>query len=140
MIFQSAYPKTLSVGRVDSISYTYDHYGNMLSVWEDGQPTPFSKSYLSSNRIEGFGYDDRGNLTSADGTSYFWDNQNRLRQLRDASGQVLGSYLYNERGLRVFALPPAPEINIKQGTQDVPDGGSVSFVCAFGLYVDKPSQ
>jgi len=124
-------------GRVNNISYTYDYYGNMLSVLENGQSTVFSKTYLSSNRIQGFGYDDRGNLTSADGIFYFWDNQNRLRQLRDAAGQVLGDYLYNERGLRIFALPPAPEINIKQGSQNVPDGGSVSFVCSVGSYVDK---
>lgn len=128
---------TAGVGRVNSISYTYDNYGNMLTVLENGQSTVFSKTYLSSNRIQGFGYDDRGNLTSADGKFYFWDNQNRLRQLRDAAGQVLGDYLYNERGLRIFALPPAPEINIKEGSQNVPDGGSVSFVCSVGSYVDK---
>lgn len=128
---------TSGVGRVNSISYTYDNYGNMLSVLENGQSTVFSKTYLSSNRIQGFGYDDRGNLTSADGKLYFWDNQNRLRQLRDAAGQVLGDYLYNERGLRIFALPPAPEINIKEGSQNLPDGGSVNFVCSVGSYVDK---
>ena len=124
-------------GRVNSISYTYDYYGNMLSVLENGQSTVPNKSYLSSNRIQGFGYDDRGNLTSADGKFYFWDNQNRLRQLRDAAGQVLGDYLYNERGLRIFALPPAPEINIKEGSKNVPYGGSVSFVCSVDSYVDK---
>ena len=128
---------TPGVGRVDSISYTYDHYGNILSVVENGQSTVFNKSYLSSNRIDGYVYDERGNLTSADGKQYLWDNQNRLRQLRNASGQILGDYLYNERGLRIFALPAAAEIAIYEGTQNIPDGGNISFTCAVGSSVEK---
>ncbi len=129
---------TQGVGRVNSISYGYDNYGNMLSVQENGVTIPgFPKSYWSSNQVQGYGYDARGNLTSADGKYYLWDYKNRLRQIRDSSNQILGDYLYNERGLRIFALPPAPEITIKQGTNNIADGGSVTFTCPVNQYVDK---
>jgi len=126
------------VGRVNSISYAYDNYGNMVTVQENGATLPgFPKTYNSSNRVSDFNYDNRGNLTSANGVLYYWDNQNRLRQIRNASGQVLGDYLYNERGLRMFALPAAPVINVKQGTDNVPMGGSVGFTCSVGSHIDK---
>lgn len=130
---------TQDVGRVNSISYAYDNYGNMQTVQENGI-TAFNKTYNNHNQVvESFNYDTRGNLTSApaDGRYYFWDNQNRLRQIRDSSAQVLGDYLYNERGLRIFALLPAPEINVKQGTNNVPDGGSVTFTCPVESSIDK---
>ncbi len=90
------------VGRVNAFSYTYDNYGNMTKVIEN-TTTVFNKTYNAKNQISGFTYDNRGNLT-ADGTyQYVWDNQNRLITLKDASGQVLANYLYNERGLRLKA-------------------------------------
>nr|NIO48447.1 choice-of-anchor D domain-containing protein [Candidatus Aminicenantes bacterium] len=119
------------VGRVDSFSYTYDEYGNMKTVKEDGN-TIFSKTYTSKNQISGYSYDDRGNLTSDSNYQYVWDNQNRLEEVKNVGEASLGSYLYDERGLRLKAtkepLPPAlPEINVKQGTTNIPDGGSFNF-------------
>ena len=41
---------------------------------------------------------------TADGTyQYVWDNQNRLKTLKDSAGQTLADYLYNERSLRLKA-------------------------------------
>jgi len=90
------------VGRVNTFSYTYDNYGNMTKVIEN-TTTVFNKTYNAKNQISGFTYDNRGNLTS-DGTyQYVWDNQNRLITLKNSSGLVLATYLYDERGLRLKA-------------------------------------
>ncbi len=98
-------------GRVASYTYDYDEYGNMKTVKENGGII-FNKTYDSSNRISGFSYDTRGNLTSANGKNYFWDVQNRLSYISDASGQFLGDYKYDDRGLRLYALPPQPDIDV----------------------------
>ena len=90
------------VGRVNAFGYTYDVYGNMLTTSENGS-TVFNKAYTAKNQISGFTYDGRGNLT-VDGTyQYVWDNQNRLKTLKDSAGQTLADYLYNERSLRLKA-------------------------------------
>ncbi|MFX1535259.1 MAG: choice-of-anchor D domain-containing protein, partial [Promethearchaeota archaeon] len=119
------------VGRVDNFSYTYDEYGNMKTVKENGN-TIFSKTYTNKNRINGYVYDARGNLTSDSDYQYVWDNQNRLQEVKTSGGTSLGNYIYDERGLRLKVTkeplpPPLPEINIKQGTTNIPDGGSFNF-------------
>jgi hypothetical protein len=50
-----------------------------------------------------------------------------LRYILSLSGEVLGQYLYDDRGLRLRAVPPYPEINVKQEDTDIPDGGSFYF-------------
>ncbi|MGC8893202.1 MAG: choice-of-anchor D domain-containing protein, partial [Candidatus Saccharicenans sp.] len=117
---------TYSIGRVNNYTYQYDAYGNMLRVDENGVPV-FEKAYDSHNRIIGFSYDDRGNLLYANGKYFNWDGFNRLSSILNTSGEVLGQYTYDDRGLRLKAIPPLPEINIRQNNIDIPDGGTVSF-------------
>ena len=117
---------TYSTGRVNNYAYEYDAHGNMTVVRENGIPLP-EKSYDSQNRIIGLSYDERGNLLSWEGKSYQWDSQNRLRYILSLSGEVLGQYLYDDRGLRLRAVPPYPEINVKQDGTTIPDGGSFFF-------------
>ncbi|HSQ79080.1 MAG TPA: hypothetical protein VLN41_00665, partial [Candidatus Bathyarchaeia archaeon] len=59
-----------SSGRVATFGYTYDEYGNMRTVRENGISV-FDKTYESSNRISGDSYDARGNLLSAVGEDAF---------------------------------------------------------------------
>jgi RHS repeat-associated protein len=97
------------VGRVNYFVYNYDEYGNMTLVKEN-TATVFNKSYTNQNRISGFSYDNRGNLTQGGGFSQVWDNRNRMSESKTtATGTLLGRYLYDERGLRLkaerFAMP-----------------------------------
>ncbi|MBE3141939.1 MAG: choice-of-anchor D domain-containing protein, partial [Thermoplasmata archaeon] len=117
---------TYSTGRVSNYAYEYDAYGNMMTARENGGPV-FEKQYDDQNRITGLSYDERGNLLSWEGKNYHWDSLNRLRYISSPSGEVLGQYLYDDRGLRLRAVPPYPEINVKQDDTNIPDGGSFYF-------------
>ena len=127
---------TYSSGRVSNFVYEFDEYGNMKTVKEN-EATVFSKTYDSNNKITDYNYDARGNLTSAGGNIYSWDNQNRLKNVKNNAGEVLGKYLYDGRGLRLKAVPPTPEININHDTNDIPDGGCARFSCSVGSYIDQ---
>ncbi len=109
-------------GRIASFTYDYDEYGNMRTVRENGAAV-FDKTYTTSNQINGYTYDPRGNLTSANGTNYFWDAQNRLIYFSDISGQILGDYRYDDRGLRFSALPPVSDIEV----DGIPTGGNIDM-------------
>lgn len=117
---------TYTAGRVRDYAYEYDAYGNMKTARENGVAV-FDKQYDGQNRIAGLAYDERGNLLSSGNKNYYWDSLNRLRYISSLSGEVLGQYLYDDRGLRLRALPPLPEINVKQDDTDIPDEGSYYF-------------
>jgi YD repeat-containing protein len=80
--------------------YAYDPFGNMLTAQENSF-TVFSKTYTAGNRISDFNYDNRGNLTQDGSFNQIWDKRNRMTESRTATNALLGSYVYNERGLRV---------------------------------------
>ncbi|OGD13713.1 MAG: hypothetical protein A2W20_04905 [Candidatus Aminicenantes bacterium RBG_16_66_30] len=89
-----------TTGAVGTYSYEYDAYGNMLTVRHDGNIF-FNKTYNASNQINdypNYQYDSRGNLTAAPGKIYQWDAKNRLQTLRDAAGQYVAGYRYDDRG------------------------------------------
>jgi YD repeat-containing protein len=102
-----------------NFSYTFDTYGNMLTVKKDNI-TVLNRSYTSKNQVNGFGYDTHGNLTSAVGFSYNWDNQNRLTTAR-MNSEVIANNTYNERSLRLKAsriLPPSITITSPNGGEN----------------------
>jgi RHS repeat-associated protein len=117
-------------------SYEYDEYGNMKKVYGDGNPI-FDKTYDSSNRIDNYSYDSRGNLLSSGGNVYAWDSQNRLSSLTNISGDILGKYLYDDSGLRLFAIPAESEIAVTEGGRSVVDGGFVDFYAVVGPADDQ---
>jgi len=125
-----------SSGEVGTHTYQYDAYGNMLSVLHDGVAA-FNKTYLNSNRIVGFSYDNRGNLISSGGNIYYWDAQNRLTYIQNSAGEVIGKYLYDDRGLRLRALPPLPEITIRHDQLDIPSGGDVFLRATVGNSINE---
>jgi len=117
---------TYSTGRASTYLYEYDAYGNMKIARENGLAV-FNKNYDDHNRIIGLTYDERGNLQSSGGNIYSWDSLNRLQYIQNTSGEIIASYYYDDRGLRLKAVPPLPEININQGGLDIPDGGAFAF-------------
>ncbi|MGC8893196.1 MAG: choice-of-anchor D domain-containing protein, partial [Candidatus Saccharicenans sp.] len=123
------------IGRVNNFEYGYDQYGNITLVKENGSSV-FIKSYNSKNQRTDLSYDSRGNLTSANGYQYLWDSFNRLMQI-NYGGELKGKYLYNERGLRIRALPALPEINLKVGSTNIVSGSYVEFRTSPGTYIDK---
>ena len=125
-----------SSGQHATYTYEYDEYGNMLHVRENGGLV-FDKDYSAQNRVQDFSYDSRGNLLSSNnGKLYYWDAQNRLRYIQTSAGAVIGKYLYDDRGLRLSALPPLPEINIKHEAVDIPSGGEAYLSVAMGQTVE----
>lgn len=122
---------TYSSGQISSYAYDYDEYGNVRIVRENGQPI-FNKKYDISNRTIGNNYDARGNLLSEGENIYHWDKWNRLEYVTNASGELLGNYMYDERRLRLKAVPPLPEIEIKVESSVVLNGGEVIFECSVG--------
>ena len=112
-----------SSGSPSTYTYQYDEYGNMLNATGG---IGFPHTYNNKNQIpqsEGFYFDSRGNLITSGGNTYYWDAQNRLQYIQNTSGAVIGKYLYDDRGLRLMAVPPLPEINVRHEAVDIPDGG-----------------
>jgi RHS repeat-associated protein len=116
------------VGRVNNFVYNYDEYGNMTLAKENALSV-FNKTYTAQNRISGFSYDSRGNLTQGGGFSQVWDNRNRLTESRiTTTNFLLGCYLYNECGLRLKAERfSQPTVQVVQ-----PNGGE-------NLYLGDPN-
>jgi len=109
----SASYSTANPGVPTAYSYEYDANGNMLTVRHDGN-IAFSKTYKTSNQIDdsNFQYDSRGNLTAKPGAFYDWDAENRLRTIRDATGQYVADYRYDGQGRRIISFPPLPDITV----------------------------
>lgn len=107
------------VGRVNDFAYTYDYYGNLTQVKENGI-VAYSASCSTKNQISGFSYDSRGNLTSSTLYNYGWDHRNRLELItKKMSGESKGAFLYDEKGMRIKAIRPiAPCITVL-----APNGG-----------------
>jgi RHS repeat-associated protein len=102
-------------------------FGNMLTAQENSLSV-FSKTYTAGNRISDFNYDTRGNLTQDGNFVQAWDKRNRMTESRTATNALLGSYVYNERGLRVKAERSGQPI-----VQVVaPNGGESLYMGAMG--------
>ena len=65
------------------------------------------------------------------------DKQNQLARVTNMAGEVLGKYLYDERGLRLIAVPPLPEIYVGTTGGEIADGGEIIFECPIGQHADK---
>ncbi len=88
---------------------TFDLLGNRESfAARDGGTTNYGPVSTANEyaTIDGLSvqYDAAGNLTvDEDGRQYFYDEQNRLTELRDAGNVVLAAYTYDALGRRVTA-------------------------------------
>ncbi|MCS6861763.1 MAG: hypothetical protein NZT92_15775 [Abditibacteriales bacterium] len=83
-------------------TYTFDKVGNRLTKTESGNTTTYtynSVNELTSSSEGSYTYDANGNtLTDAQGRSYVWDQQNRLKQV--TKNGVTTTFTYRADGLR----------------------------------------
>src|SRR5262249_15448109 len=87
--------------------YGYDRYGNWWVDSYAGLPAPNLETpqtqywYLPSNRIVGWGYDGRGNITSIQGMprTYAYNGENR--QVSASINGATSTYAYNGEGRRI---------------------------------------
>lgn len=83
-------------------SEVYDRYGNRLAQ-NAYQGSCFAPQHTSSanNRIDGFGYDQAGDVTNDGNHIYTYDAEGRVATLNTESGANLATYVYDAEGRRV---------------------------------------
>jgi len=90
------------------ISYSYDKVGNRLSRTVNGKEEVYSyitetNKILSVTGVDNFtfNHDDTGKITLQNNTQYLYNYNNQLIRVEE-NGQVLGEYVYNGLGQRIY--------------------------------------
>jgi RHS repeat-associated protein len=105
--YDDLYRITSASGVYGTVGYTYDQTGNRLTRMIDDQTDTYQ--YLSgTGRLQAitgtnpgsFTFDAAGNMTASSGTSYVYNQNNRLIRATDAAG-TLGEYVYSANGQRI---------------------------------------
>lgn len=133
----------------NSVAYNYDALGNRTNV-SDGTSTTYTTDSKGLNQYTSVGgtpysYDDNGNLSN-DGTYlYYYDSQNRLTDVNDASDAPVASYVYNYLGRRVrkvvYGLPDITTkyaYNNNQVIAEYDGGDNLVRKFIYGPDIDEP--
>ncbi|WP_198020503.1 RHS repeat-associated core domain-containing protein [Anoxybacteroides tepidamans] len=78
----------------NTVQYDYDAAGNLKN------PHGKTLTFNAANEVEGFTYDDAGNLLQDDRYQYTWDGEGRLLSVKDLNGNTIASFTYRPDGLR----------------------------------------
>ncbi|GGJ65273.1 RHS repeat-associated protein [Anoxybacillus voinovskiensis] len=78
----------------NTVPYDYDAAGNLKN------PHGKTLTFNAANEVEGFTYDDAGNLLQDDRYQYTWDGEGRLLSVKDVNGNTIASFTYRPDGLR----------------------------------------
>uniref|UniRef100_UPI0004898B68 RHS repeat domain-containing protein n=1 Tax=Anoxybacteroides tepidamans TaxID=265948 RepID=UPI0004898B68 len=78
----------------NTVQYDYDAAGNLKN------PHGKTLTFNAANEVEGFTYDDAGNLLQDDRYQYTWDGEGRLLSVKDVNGNTIASFTYRPDGLR----------------------------------------
>jgi RHS repeat-associated protein len=78
----------------NTVNYDYDTAGNLKN------PHGKTLTFNAANEVEGFHYDEAGNLLQDDKYQYEWDGEDRLLMVKDLSGNTIASFTYHPDGLR----------------------------------------
>lgn len=118
--------------------YTYDTVGNRLSmkVTKDGTTTTTTYSYDDADQLTAvnattFSYDNSGNLLSDGQKTYTYDALNRLKTVKDSSGNTIATLSYRADGMRTSMTMSTGGIdyhydknkNVIAETKGLPGGG-----------------
>jgi RHS repeat-associated protein len=82
-------------------TYDYDRFGNR---WHQNGPQSMQLSFSgNNNRMDGYSYDDAGNLLNDGNYAYTYDAENRIIQvnLPGPGGALVATYTYDANGHRV---------------------------------------
>jgi RHS repeat-associated protein len=96
--------------------FTYDAYGNLTSVASGANPGSATTVYYPpttcdtpahcTNRLSGASYDDSGELTAYQGSTYAWDALGQVTSLYN--GSEVWTHLYDANGQRVWSYRTSP--------------------------------
>ncbi|MCZ0756682.1 DNRLRE domain-containing protein, partial [Anoxybacillus sp. J5B_2022] len=78
----------------NTVPYDYDAAGNLKN------PHGKTLTFNAANEVEGFHYDEAGNLLQDDKYQYEWDGEGRLLTVKDLNGNTIASFTYHPDGLR----------------------------------------
>ncbi|WP_156936098.1 hypothetical protein [Anoxybacteroides tepidamans] len=78
----------------NTVQYDYDASGNLKN------PHGKTLTFNAANEVEGFTYDDAGNLLQDDRYQYTWDGEGRPLSVKDLNGNTIASFTYRPDGLR----------------------------------------
>jgi RHS repeat-associated protein len=78
----------------NTVQYDYDAAGNLKN------PHGKTLTFNAANEVEGFTYDEAGNLLQDNKYQYEWDGEGRLLTVKDLNGNTVASFTYRPDGLR----------------------------------------
>lgn len=96
------YPHPSLGNLVETRSYDYDVYGNLLSI--EGSAPRAMPVETGTNRLSDGTYDDAGNLTAHGSWQYRYGALGRLVQVEDDAGSTRRDFLYTAGGERLATL------------------------------------
>ncbi|MEK7724317.1 MAG: RHS repeat-associated core domain-containing protein, partial [Acidobacteriota bacterium] len=101
-------------------AFTFDRYGNRK--FDPTQTTTLGNCpqnvcnpdiNSANNRVVGHSFYNSGNTTvDAEGRQFFYDAENKQKEVRDASNNIIGQYLYDGDGKRIKKIAPNVESTI----------------------------
>ncbi len=101
--------ETISGNQTWKQTFTFDRYGNRK--FDASQTTTLGNCpvavcnpdiSVNNNRVVGHTFDNSGNTTiDAEGKTFFYDAENKQKEVRNSSNQIIGQYLYDGDGKRV---------------------------------------
>ncbi|WP_059171999.1 DNRLRE domain-containing protein [Bacillus sp. FJAT-27445] len=81
-------------GNGKTVVYQYDFSGNLLN------PNGKSLTFNAENEVDGFEYDEAGNLKKDESRQYEWNKEGRLVEVKNIDGSTVVSYTYYPNGQR----------------------------------------
>jgi RHS repeat-associated protein len=101
--------ETISGSQTWKQTFTFDRYGNRK--FDASQTTTLGNCPANicnpdinsaNNRVTTHSFDNAGNTTiDAEGRTFFYDAENKQKEVRNSSNQIIGQYLYDGDGKRV---------------------------------------
>jgi hypothetical protein len=101
--------ETISGSQTWKQTFTFDRYGNRKfdasqTTTLGGCPPAVCNPDISAtnNRVVGHSFDNAGNTTiDGEGRNFYYDAENKQKEVRNAQNQIIGQYLFDGDGKRV---------------------------------------
>jgi len=145
------YSRDLSDAEIASLAayhqqaFTYDRLGNRLTLTEPRNDSTTTYTYTAANEIATINgsqttYDNAGNLTDDTTYDYYYDHENRLTCVADASG-ALADYTYDALGRRIQTIANSTTTRYYYDNwrvlAETDDQAAIQRVYVYGNYLDE---